>query len=119
MKHWNCCKTNPPEEGKKVLCRIGGDFYVAYRMKDYYIPMPFVTHVFAKRLCKAEEWQEIDFPKKYHGKLYIMEKTEGEAFTLAELKHENPKLYNDLCDRMIDSIGNEESDKKLRDTFQK
>ena len=62
-----------------------GDLYVAMRLKDLYIPMPFADHYFAPDLCKPEIWCEIDFPKGLTGHTRVAtEEMKGKILTLAE-----------------------------------
>jgi len=111
---WKCCKTNPPELGKKVLCEIEGDIFVAQRYEDYYIPIPFADHPFAKQLCHPNYWCEIDFPKQLHGYTKVAPSSDGNespaeiynrSITMDEYKRVAPEDYQKLADALISSIG--------------
>ena len=106
MTKWKDCVKEPSELGKKVLCQKHGDFYVAMRMDEYYIPMPFIDHYFCKDLCTPETWCEIDFPEPYTG--YVRMAPEGlgsEIMKLGDLKERYPEIYRAVADPLIASIG--------------
>lgn len=112
---WKNCEKEPPEEGIKVLCCRRGDIYVAVKLKDYYVPVPFGTHPFAKELSKPDKWSEIDFPDGLKGKFYLF--TKGEMYDVEQQKTLFPKEYNEFCDCFIKSLSNEKSDKELREKY--
>ena len=102
---WNDCKKNPSELGKKVLCQREGDFYVATRIEEYYIPLPFADHYFCKVLCYPETWTEIHFPEPYTGYIRAMPIGCDEMLDLSELKRIFPETYWQFVRPIIDSIG--------------
>lgn len=103
---WKCCIKEPSETGKKVLCHRRGDIYVAVRMKNYYVPMPFADHYFSPDLAQPEHWQEIDFPEGLTGYMRIMpEGIHGELITWSEYEIDYPDKFNELVLRIIKSLG--------------
>lgn len=105
-KPWRCCVEDPSELGKKVLCMHKGDFYVAYRFEDVYIPMPFADHPHSKHLCKPEKWQEIDFPEPFTGYVrLVLDDIAGESFTIEKVKKHHPEIYHSMVDSMKKILG--------------
>ncbi len=102
---WRDCVKEPSEIGKKVLCQKDGDFYVAIRVEDYYIPIPFADHYFGKKLSKPQTWCEISFPKPYTGHLRVKDRMTEEIMTLSDAKFRAPKAYMQFCRMIIKSIG--------------
>ena len=104
MTKWKCCKTQPPETGKKVLCQQQGDLYVAMRLKKYYLPMPFSDHYFCSDLCFPESWSEIDFPEPLTGHIRVLVKNTEKLITLSELEVDFPDEFNHFANAMIKYI---------------
>lgn len=105
-KIWKDCLKEPAPLGKKVLCQNNGDFYVAQRFEEYYIPIPFPDHYNATHLSKPETWCEIDFPEPYTGYVRVQIPGHGDKkFTLDELKLIDEKSYYELAESMIKFIG--------------
>ena len=102
---WKCCKKEPSETGKKVLCQQQGDLYVAMRLGKYYVPIPFADHYFCKHLCFPETWSEIDFPEGLTGHIRIGVEGNEKLLTLSELEIENPQEFKEFFDMIIESIG--------------
>jgi hypothetical protein len=103
---WRDCITDPPEIGKKVLCERKGDLYVAIRIEQYYIPMPFADHYFSKDLCNPQKWQEISFPDHLTGYFRVRPNgPDNELIKLSECKEKFPDIYMDLAKAFIGSIG--------------
>lgn len=105
MSKWKCCLKEPPETGKKVLCQRSGDLYVAMRIKEFYVPMPFANHYFCDRLCKPETWCEIDFPEGLTGHLRVGIQGTDEILKLSEVEFTHPELFNEFATPLIGSIG--------------
>lgn len=105
MTKWRCCKNDPPETGKKVLCHQKGDIYVAYRLLDRYIPTPFVDHYFSPNLSYPETWSEIDFPEGLFGRLMMGISGEDELLSLAEFEVKYPEEFRGIAKMLIDSMG--------------
>lgn len=103
MAQWKDCKKEPSEIGKKVLCQKDGDVYVAMRLEQYYIPIPFADHYFSKDLCDAETWCEIDYPGKLTGHLRIG--INGEIIKISELREKYPDTYYEFFLMYKESIG--------------
>lgn len=104
-KIWRDCVKDPSPLGKKVLCCNRGDFYVAQRFEEYYIPIPFSDSCFAKDLCKPETWTEIDFPEPFTG--YIRMQIQGygdELFTMDQVKIIDEKMYMEFVKLLIDDL---------------
>jgi hypothetical protein len=102
---WRDCKKDPSPEGLKVLCCHHGDFYVAIRLKDRYLPFPFNSHKWAPRLSLPEKWQQISFPDDYTGMFFVIE--DGKKLTIEGFKKNNPRAYEDFCQKLINSLGKE------------
>jgi hypothetical protein len=103
---WKDCVKEPSEIGKKVLCERNGDLFVAVRIEEYYIPMPFADHYFSKDLCKPTRWCEIDFPGELTGYYRVCPKGDGtEVIKLSECREKYPEIFWDLANAMINSIG--------------
>lgn len=105
MNKWKCCKENPSETGKKVLCQQKGDLYVAMRIYEYYIPMPFADHYFCGHLCHPETWSEIDFPKGLTGHTRVALEGKMELVTLSQLEIDNPEEFKEFAEMIIFSLG--------------
>ncbi len=114
VPEWRCCFKDPPPEGIKVLCEREGDFYCCQRFREYYIPVPFSTHCFAILLCKPTQWLSIPFPPPYTGKVRVALHPLHEPIDFDKLKEIDEKLYNNFCDAIIGSIGDEKMDQELR-----
>jgi len=104
---WRCCKTDVPETGKKVLCHRKGDIYVAMRMKNYYIPIPFADHRFATDLSQPDLWSEISFPGALTGKNRVIIEG-GDPITFSEMEVDYPEEFCKIVARMISMLGKEE-----------
>jgi hypothetical protein len=114
MSKWKCCKKEPSETGKKVLCQQKGDLYVAMRLYEYYIPMPFADHYFSSNLCYPETWCEIDFPERLTGLMRVLEPGKTDLITLAEFEKANPEEFKKFADALIDSLGTLEKPSKMK-----
>jgi len=105
---WKCCINEPSETGKKVLCFLKGDIYVATRFKDYYIPTPFTDHYFSPMLSKPEFWHEIDFPEGFTGHFRIGLPVSRDFYnfiTYSEYEQDYPDDFDKLAKSMINSMG--------------
>lgn len=105
MTKWNCCKKDPPETGRKVLCHRHGDIYVAMRVKQYYLPVPFCDHYFSEDLCLPDNWCEIDYPDGLTGHLRVCMSGSDKIITLSEMEVDFPKEFHDFASSLIASIG--------------
>ena len=105
MDKWKCCIKEPSETGKKVLCHRKGDIYVAMRIKNYYVPMPFADHYTSTDLCHPETWCEIDFPEGLTGHVRVGNRGGGEIITLSEAENRKWDIFEDFCKLLISSIG--------------
>lgn len=105
MSKWKCCIKEPSETGKKVLCCHKGDLYVAMRIKDYYVPMPFADHYSSTHLSHPETWCEIDFPQGLTGHVRVEEVGGHEVITLSEAENRKWKVFEDFANMLISSIG--------------
>lgn len=117
MSQWRSCRKDPPETGKKVLCHRKGDIYVAMRLKQYYLPLPFCDHYFCDELCFPDTWCEIDFPEGLTGHLRVCMNIpgHGEVIMLSEMEVDFPEQFNKFAADMISSIATlEKSMKKDR-----
>ncbi len=104
MSKWRCCKKDPPETGKKVLCQRRGDLYVAVRLKQYYLPMPFCDHYFCDDLCYPDSWSEIDFPEGLTGYFRVLMPDRNEVITLSEMEVDYPEKFKEFAGSLISSI---------------
>ena len=103
---WFDCVKQPSETGKKVLCCRRGDFYVAVRIKNCYIPMPFADHYFSPDLCFPELWSEIDFPEPYTGIYRVAPKGDiNSSIALSECEIDYPEIFKEFCEIIMGSIG--------------
>ena len=105
---WKCCIKEPSETGKKVLCFLKGDIYVATRIKDYYIPIPFTDHFFSPELSKPELWHEIDFPEGFTGLFKIglpLSWNNYKIMTYSKYEQDYPADFDKLAKDMINSMG--------------
>ncbi len=104
---WKCCKKQPPETGKKVLCFKEGDLYVAFRLGNYYIPMPFADHYFSRDLSFPETWSEIDFPQGItgHTTVAVDQDNYKNLMTLSELEVDYPEDFKIFSEMLIGSLG--------------
>lgn len=110
---WKDCVKEPSELGKKVLCQRKGDFYVALRIEEFYLPMPFADHYFSIELCKPERWKEIDFPDPFKGYIKIVPAGTNIIVNLSEAKEKYPDSYWQLALPLINSIGKIPKPEKL------
>lgn len=107
---WKCCIKEPSETGKKVLVQHKGDIYVAMRIRNFYIPMPFADHYFCSHLCYPETWWDIPFPDHLTGHTRIGlpeiygDKNSRILMKLSEVEVEYPELFNQFADMIISSI---------------
>jgi len=101
---WRDCVKDPPETGKKVLCFLEGDIYVAYRLGKYYVPMPFIDHYFSYQLCLPEKWSAIRFPEGYDGTTLISV-NRSKMVTLAEFEVDSPEDFELFAQMMVNDIG--------------
>lgn len=106
MSKWRCCKKDPSETGKKVLCNRKGDLFVAIRLKTFYVPMPFADHYFSPDLSHPDQWCEIDFPDRLTGLIRVLpEGIKGELITLSEYEIDYPDQFNEFANSLIASLG--------------
>lgn len=106
MSKWKCCKKEPSETGKKVLCNHKGDLFVAVRLKNSYVPMPFADHYFSPSLSQPDCWCEIDFPEGLTGHIRVMpEGLDSDIITLSECEVDYPETFNDFASSLISSMG--------------
>jgi hypothetical protein len=101
---WRDCVKDPPETGKKVLCFLEGDIYVAYRLGKYYVPMPFIYHYFSKQLCFPEKWSAIRFPEEYNGTT-LLAVNGSKAVTLAEFEVDYAEDFKEFAEMLVNNIG--------------
>ena len=112
MTDWKCCKKDPSETGKKVLCHRKGDIYVAMRVMQYYLPMPFCDHYFCDDLCFPETWSEIDFPPGLTGHLRVVMPDNSNIISLSEMEVDYPHEFHEFASTMIKSIASLEKPSK-------
>ncbi len=110
---WNKCSEKKPAQGKKVLCMHKGDFYVAQRFKDVYVPIPLSTSILARDLIHPEFWMDILFMEPFKGFMYVMKG--GECRTIDEMEKYFPEDYEELCAAIIGTVGNLNHEYQLRD----
>lgn len=90
MNSWKNPKVFIPDQGKKVLCMNKGDFYVAQRMGEYWLSIPFCDSKYAYS-SPPDLWCEIDFPEGFTGKLHFG--VDGEMLDLDEFEKRYPDQY--------------------------
>lgn len=106
MNEWKDCVKEPSEIGKKVLCQRRGDFYVAMRIEDNYIPMPFADHYFCKELCFPEKWSEINYPDPYTGHIRVAPSGDlNNVIKLSDAKEKFPEVYWEFATALLISVG--------------
>ena len=97
MNYWHSPKDKLPEQGKKILCMDGGDFYVAQRFSIYWLQIPFTDSALAYT-TPPEMWQEIEFPCGLRGKTYLS--VDGAEYDVDELEQNFPDVYAEFIEMM-------------------
>lgn len=111
--NWYSPKVKKPPQGKKILCMQKGDFYIAQRFKDHYVPIPLADSRFA---FKGEPtlWTEIDFPSGYHGIMYVQIKEQ--LFNIDQLEENHSHIFDELVKVILKAYNNEITDMKKKQT---
>jgi hypothetical protein len=113
---WRDCVTDPSPVFKKVLCFRNGDLYVAMRIDEYYLPIPFSDHYFCKSLSKPQKWHQIPFPDGFTGETKISVTANlNNVITMEECEKLHPKLYREFANVMIASIGTLQKPEGMKD----
>ena len=94
---WQSCKTDPPEEGQKVLLHANGDIYVGMKIGDFYLPSYVTEEKYMDNLMNPNIWSFIEFPDGLEGKLKFKIDGKKKMYTLPEIKGQFPDSYDELC----------------------
>jgi hypothetical protein len=93
MTEWISASEVLPPQGTKVVCFHKGDIYVAYRIRDIWLPLPYCP-----RLIKIapELWQKLTPPAGYKGKILFKLMDDDEFYDLEGLEKKDPDDYEVL-----------------------
>ena len=104
MNEWHSPKDKLPPQAKKVLCVNRGDFYVAQRFGEYFLPIPFCDSVHAKDNYEMpDRWQDIDFPFPFTGFMHFAVE-DGELLTMDQLEEKYPENYKEIVLMYVSSV---------------
>jgi hypothetical protein len=96
--NWNKPSDKKPDQGKKILCMLKVDFYVAQRFGPYWFPIPFYDSLFSRH-SEPELWQDIYFPAVYSGKMRVQ--VNGRMYDIDELEEHHPDIHKTLVDGQL------------------
>lgn len=104
VSSWINVKDDLPSQLTKVLCRKGGDIYVAMRIGDVFLALPKPDKDMRKHLSKPDEWQVIHFPIGLSGKMKFLPEGTNRFLDADEFEMCYPEEFKDMLEGLLEQF---------------